>query len=176
MGMKASGKVYKVSHFPANGRWGESWSIKLDGNDVYFKTTADPSRIAISGAYVEIEHEDINRNGKYPTAKIVGLKAVEAATAPTAAPVSSSYADRQPVISLQACRNAAIEMAKFVVQAGALKLPAKETNKLEVLEALVDTYTVAFLNDNEDLGAALRKRTAGEEEEDNRVEPEGDEE
>ena len=47
--------------------------------------------------------------------------------------------------SLGACRNTAIAFIQTLAQAGALKLPAKEANRQEALEKLLELYTQQFM-------------------------------
>lgn len=68
---------------------------------------------------------------------------------------SSSKADvdwdlKDQKIQWQSCRNAAIEMSKLAIESGAIKLPAKQADKLDVLEAFVQEKTLEFFQDIQD--------------------------
>lgn len=61
-----------------------------------------------------------------------------------AAKASDGWDERQATISKQAAINTAIEFVKVANDVGALKLPAKESDKLMVLEMIVLTQAARF--------------------------------
>lgn len=56
--------------------------------------------------------------------------------------------ETQKRIELQSCRNSAIELVKLLASAEAVKLPAKQADKVPVVEELVQHYTQFFLDRN----------------------------
>lgn len=56
--------------------------------------------------------------------------------------------ETQKRIELQSCRNSAIEMVGLLAKMEAVKLPAKQADKVPVVEELVNHYTLYFLDRN----------------------------
>lgn len=56
--------------------------------------------------------------------------------------------ETQKRIEIQSCRNSAIAFIAATVAAGAVKLPAKESDKLGVLEEFLTKYTNKYLEEN----------------------------
>ena len=55
---------------------------------------------------------------------------------------------RQAVIVFQSARNTATDLVTAALAAGALALPAKNADKFDCLQALVDTLTTRYFNEN----------------------------
>jgi hypothetical protein len=152
------GTVEKVNAKPlASGRDAGklSFSFKLaEGQQWYGCYTNDP-KVAVgecisfdakaNGEYVNCDIKTIKRlensNGAASNSNVVP---VGAGGAGAAAPVKNMYDTRQAAIQFQASRNAAIAVLELAQACGAVKLPAKESDKLDALLALVDEITVRY--------------------------------
>lgn len=177
MTSKVQGVVYKV--FPKTwpskrpgGKPNTTYSIKLENDPFYYRTPRVSEKpgsdgmsfagIAEPGNTVEFEVDPINDN----SAQIVGdVKKVEAQTAtvaslpgtqPSASASASSGGTREASIHYQSSRKDALAFLDIAVRANAVKLPAKESAKLEALEALADFYTSAYFSDVATFGAVAR--------------------
>ena len=134
--------------------------------------------MAEPGNLVEFEANPVNDSSAQIVGDVTLVKEEKAATvaAATGGTKTSSYADRDASIQYQSSRKDAIEFVGLILKADAVKLPAKQADKLESLEALVDHYTSKFLTDIGTQGAV--SRAAGEENSptDDTAKPTGDEE
>ncbi|MDE2097336.1 MAG: hypothetical protein KGL39_08845 [Patescibacteria group bacterium] len=63
--------------------------------------------------------------------------------------------ETQKRIELQSCRNSAIELVKLLQSLEAVKLPAKQADKVPVVEELVKHYTKYFIDENAGKDAAI---------------------
>lgn len=156
MAQKVSGVVFKVypKEFPAkNGKKATTWySIKLDGDDVYYRCQANKPDVD-AGDYIELEHEGVSEDGKSAPVVKGSVKKIEQPKTPSG---GFAPAGRDINIHYQSARKDALEFVSLLVKAGAVKLPVKESGKLEALEALVDGYTAQYFADTATQGAVAR--------------------
>ncbi len=175
MTQTTQGQCFKVfeKQFPGkNGKPGNRWfSIKLEGNDTYFRCkSSNPGQIA--GKMISIQHDAITdgQANVLSAPMILDESPQQTAEAPAAkgstqAPASSGPSSgttlgtsREASIHYQSSRKDALAFLAVVIQAGAIKLPAKEANKLAALEALADSYTSAYFEDVATFGAVARAK------------------
>lgn len=159
------GQVYKVfeKSFPGKGgKPGATWfSIKLEGNDTYFRCKANKPAVS-PGQTVKISHGPIDGTN----ADVLSAPEVVTAPAPEASKAGSAAVGggagvglgqaREASIHYQSARKDALQMVDIITRTGAVKLPAKEAAKLEALEALVDSFTSRFFSDISTFGAVAR--------------------
>ena len=135
---------------------GVSISFTLAGQEPFFRLGS--KRLA---GVVE-EGNSIEFYGEQVSDKAVKVKTdtVKAASGKPAgeggSSASSARSDTSHDIHYQSARKDALAFVQVVIAAGAIKLPAKESGKLEALEAALDRYTAAFYADIETKGAVAR--------------------
>lgn len=132
-----------------------SFSFKL-GEKWYGCYTSDPKVAAgdmisfdakVSGDFTNADVKTIKRveGGNHGNMDISGNGNGGVPVGPVAGvPVKNTYDQRQAAIQFQASRNAAIAVLSLAQECGAVKLPAKESDKLDALLALVDEITVRY--------------------------------
>lgn len=155
----ASGVVTKVyeNSFPDGGK---SVSFRINGDSRYFRCGRNRfSGILEEGKFIKFKFEPVNDKA----AKVLGTPKGGSASEAAQAPASTGgggrdWAANDAAIRYQSSRKDALEMAKLVITSEAIKLPAAQAKKLEVLEALVDRYTAAFFADIETKGAVARTK------------------
>lgn len=175
---KVTGKVFRVfekewpSKFPGK-KGNKTYSIKLEDDPIYYRTPKEKyeglrfAGIAEPGNMVTFDAEPINETSAQINGAVTLVEQPKSqATAPVAngstASGSGSYADRDVSIRYQSSRKDALEFVSLIVKAEAVKLPAKQADKLEALEALVDHYTAIYLADIGTQGAVARASGAEE--------------
>lgn len=139
---------------------GKATNIQLNGSDWYgcgFKT---PDQLPFKKGDKVLF--GFTENGQY---KNVDLKTVEidrssapAVSAPTAqrsgtdwAAKDKADAARQASISVQSCRNSAIELVKLLKEMDALPIPAKKADIAANVEAYVDDLTARWFEETKAL-------------------------
>jgi len=131
------------------------YSVGLEGEKGFISLGTSRGGIA-EGDYVEIEWEE-NAKG-YKDAVKGGVKKLEKPkNQPAAAKAGGGGQPKdEGSIQYQSSRKDAIAYVQTVIAAGAVKLPAKEADKLAALDALVDLYTAKFYADIASKGAVAR--------------------
>lgn len=168
--MQTTGLVSKIffKEFPGNNGKppNKSFTIKLERDEVYYRCgQSDPGNI--EGQKVTLTHDPVTFTKKgEKEAKVTARPEVisqksepsTGQTSTTSAQSSYSMASsaRESSIHYQSARKDALQMVDIVTRTGAIKLPAKEANKLEAVEALVDSYTARFFEDISTFGAVAR--------------------
>jgi len=184
MTSKVTGVVYKV--FPKTwpskrpgGKPNTTYSVKLENDPFYYRTPRVSEAkgsdgmsfagIAEPGNTVTFEIDPINDN----SAQIVGdVTKVETQTAtvasvgqtPTGNNLGGQSGTREASIHYQSSRKDALTFLDIAVRSNAIKLPAKESAKLEALEALADHYCAAYFADLATFGAVTRANGAADDE------------
>jgi hypothetical protein len=172
---KISGYVEEKIEYPAkpgNNKWGKpnepSYALKVDGIKYggMFGRKMEPK--CKNGDYVEFEAE---QNGSYwnlvantlqpATAPAAALPPVQAEPAKAAGNTKAAWVpdkDRQDSIIYQSSRNAAIEFVNGLVSAQLLDFgKAKGAQKIELVEILMDEYTMRFYEDTKRLAPVPHK-------------------
>lgn len=157
------GQVYKVftKEFPGKGgKPGNVWySLKLEGDDTYYRCkSSNPGDV--TGKVVSFEHD-----GDQVTSKPIVVQQTTVAPQDGAAKAAGTGAvgavlgsAREASIHYQSARKDALQLVDILTRVGAVKLPAKEANKLEAVEALVDSYTSQYFSDISTFGAVARAK------------------
>lgn len=116
---------------------GKAWNAKIDGK--WYGLGFSKPDIEV-GNKVEFE---VKMNGKYANAENFTVTEAQSAVAP---PVPSYRRNdsTQKAIQFQAARNAAIEVVKLAVDKQLVKLPAKQSDQLDVVLALIDEITERY--------------------------------
>lgn len=144
------------------------YTIKLEGNDTWFRCKEkDPGQI--EGKMVKIVHSEITFTKKgekeaqvQERPEIVSGPSTQTSVTGESGSAGStqtgglSASTRESSIHYQSARKDALQMVDIITRTGAVKLPAKEANKLEAVEALVDSYTARFFSDIATFGAVAR--------------------
>lgn len=185
--MQTTGVVFRIftKQFPGKGgKPGNTWySIKLEGNDTYFRCKANNPG-SIEGKTVTLEHDPPADGQANVTAAPVIVEAKAQAQTEQASGQGSSVGTgailgtaREASIHYQSARKDALQFLDILTRTGAVKLPAKEANKLEALEALADSYTSRFFSDISTFGAVARANgtDGGDDKEETKPESEDEE-
>jgi hypothetical protein len=171
MTQTVTGQVYRVfrKDWPPNARnpkGNTTYSIKLEGNDLYYRTTKAWAGIAEPGNIVSFEAKPKDDS----SATIVGdvVKVNQQAAATVAGAVANAVGgDRQNHIVYQSSSKDALEYADLLIRNGAVKIPEKMAGKMKSIATLLDILTAQFYNDVSTLGAVTRvaaEDEAGEDE------------
>jgi hypothetical protein len=140
-----------------------SVSFRIAGDNRYFRTGRNRfAGIVEEGNTIKFKMQPVSEKA----AKVIGTPkkgSGPTASAPAEAGGNKGYGSNDAAIRYQSSRKDALVMAGMILTAQALKLPAKESSRLEVLEALVDRYTAAFYADIETKGAVARTAPKAEE-------------
>lgn len=166
-------KVYSNSFDDGN----MSHSFKLAGDPKYYRCGKNRfAGIVEEGNVIKFKRALVNdKADKVIGTPKLGSSADRAqANTATADAGGKGWGSNDAAIRYQSARKDALVMAGMALTSGAIKLPAKEAGKLEVLEALVDRYTAAFYADIETKGAVAR--TAPAKVEEKAAEPEDEDE
>lgn len=132
---------------------GKSVSFRVAGDEKFYRCGKKRFEgILEKGNTVEFEYSSINDSA----AKLVGTPKLASAKAAGGGGSSSGNSSTSNDIHYQSSRKDAVEFLKAVLSVGAIKLPAKESGKLEGLEKALDHYTAAFYADVETKGAVAR--------------------
>lgn len=129
------------------------FSIKLSDGNLYGFYKNQP--MCSEGDTVEFSYTE---RGRYKNADHSSLK-VLGKTSPQTSSSYDSGPSNQDVIRYQAARNSALEFVSIALQHGAVKLPAKQAEQLDVLMDLTMDITDKFFQDAINLGPA-EKTTA----------------
>lgn len=140
----AQGYITDIKH-DANGRFGPSWQLYIDGKSLGFLKFA-PNGFQV-GDFVEYQTKD---NGKGYQNLVPGSMNKVSAPAGSAAPAPKAASvitmDRQDVISRQAALNSSLAFVSLLEKAGAL--PEGKTltasKKVDKMEAIVVEYMQKF--------------------------------
>jgi len=135
---------------------GKSVSFRLAGDEKFYRCGKKRFEgILEKGNTVEFEYTSINDSA----AKLVGTPKLAAGKpAGGGGSASSGGSSTSNDIHYQSSRKDAVEFLKAALSVGAIKLPAKESGKLEALEKALDHYTAAFYADVETKGAVARTK------------------
>lgn len=91
----------------------------------------------------------IEVDAKNKVTAVVGASAPAASTSPAAGGGSGGgYDARQDVILFQSARNAAVDLFGKLHDAGAIKLPTKEADRMDAALAFVSEQTVMFYEES----------------------------
>jgi hypothetical protein len=153
-----TGQVFKVYEKQFSGK-PMTYSVKLEDNPIYYRLGTNRQAGVIEPGRIIQFSATPNADGKSAT---VQGAVTNAAAPPAAASGTPAFGgDRQNSIVYQSSLKSAIEFISTAVKAGAIKLPAKDADKLGVLEAALDRYTAQFFNDVNTLGAVTRELEGG---------------
>lgn len=138
---------------------GVSISFTLVGQDPFFRLGSKRlAGVVEEGSFIEFYGEQVS--DKAVKVKVDTVKAASGKPAgeggSSAASSGSSRDATSHDIHYQSARKDALVFVQTIVAAGAIKLPVKESGKLEALEAALDRYTAAFYADIETKGAVAR--------------------
>lgn len=128
------------------------YSFKLQ-NDPTLYTCGMTKPTVSKGDYITFEGKETN-NGRFE----VDVRSINVKKAEVVTPNKGYFRDdskRQETIEWQAARNSAIAAAGVILQAGALKLPAKEADKYSVVTMLISELTHKFFKETKTLGVEL---------------------
>lgn len=165
------GVVARISDFPFNGK--TLWSFTLRGDQTFYRLGEKKPSFK-EGDSVQFDAE---QKGKGVQAKnvvpwvgsqvTVGTSASTVARTVSGPATSNEYwsnretrdIEVQKRIELQSCRNSAIELVRLLIGSGieAVKLPAKQADKAQVVEELVAHYTEVFRNENKSGKAGVQE-------------------
>lgn len=129
------------------------YSIKLQNdNSLYMCGESKPD--CAKGDFVSFGYKE-GRSGRFEVdVKSIKVKKAEVVQAGGGRSwkMDTGYDKRQETIEYQAARNSAIAAAGVILQANALKLPAKEADKYGVVIELIGTLTDKFFAETKTLG------------------------
>ena len=140
---------------------GVSISFTLAGQEPFFRLGSKRlAGVVEEGNFIEFYGEQVSDKAvkvKTDTVKAAsGKPAGEGGSNGSRQSSGSFRSDTSHDIHYQSARKDALAFVQVVIAAGAIKLPAKESGKLEALEAALDRYTAAFYADIETKGAVAR--------------------
>lgn len=158
--MQVRGVVFKIydKAFPASrGKPATTFfSIKLEDNPIYYRTKTERyAGIAEPGQEIEFE-ANLAADGKSADVVQGSVKKVAHTVGSTGGTDSGAVSNRQNSIEYQSARKDAIAFLGVALGVEAVKLPAKQADKLDALDALLDAYTSQFFSDIAVLGAVAR--------------------
>jgi hypothetical protein len=164
-----SGKVQYINERSFNGKM--LYSIKLappNGEVLYMMGTAKPD--VSKGDYVSFDGEDKGNNRFQVDTKTFQVKKAEVLH-PSSGGARDTYWDkkaqddksRQATIEYQAARNSAISAVGVILNAGAFKLPAKDSDKYAVVIGLINDLTAKFFAETKTLGTVTQQEKASPE-------------
>lgn len=157
MSQKVTGQVFRVypKTFPGKP---ETYSVKLEDNPIYYRLgTKRFAGVVEPGSVIEFM-ATLNPDGK--SARVDSD--VKLASQQTAQAVGATQDAKQASITYQSARKDALAFVAAILSADAIKLPAKQADKLAAMENLVDHYTAKFFEDTNTLGAVTRALEGGE--------------
>lgn len=132
---------------------GRSVSFRLAGDEKFYRCGKKRFEgIVEKGNTIEFDYSTISDSAS----KVTNTPKLASAKAAGGGGSSSGNSSTSNDIHYQSSRKDAVEFLKAVLSVGAIKLPAKESGKLEVLEKALDHYTAAFYADVETKGAVAR--------------------
>lgn len=148
----ANGKVAFLNEKPWNNK--TLYSLKLQNdNGLYMCGESKPN--CAKGDFVSFGYAE-GRNGRFEvdvkSIKVQQAEVVQAGGSRSWKPDPGVYDKRQETIEYQAARNSAIAAAGVILQAGALKLPAKEADKYKVVVELIHDLTGRYFAETKTLG------------------------
>lgn len=152
-----SGEVTAVSNK------GKATNIQINRSDWYGCGFVTPDKLKFQkGDNISFTYTE---NGQYKNVDLRSVEVQKGAAAPSAAPASGSGnsnnwdqknaqdAERQRAISVQSCRNSAIEVVKILKDLDALPLGSKKQDIAGNLEKYVDDLTDRYFNETQQLAA-----------------------
>ena len=140
---------------------GKAYNIKVDGNWYGFGFESPGFE---EGTVVEF---DVKANGKWKNVDNDTLKVLGKSTAPKKEAAEtysggnredywSKKEERDVVVQRQICyqasRNSALSFMTLLMEAGAVKMPTKQADKVAVMEEVLNHYTVMFTEATFDYG------------------------
>ena len=147
----ANGKVAFLNEKNWNNK--TLYSLKLQNdNNLYMCGEEKPA--CDKGDFISFGYKE-GRSGRFEVdVKSIKTKAAEVLKPGTGQSFGGYRNDdkRQETIEYQAARNSAIAAAGVILQASALKLPAKEADKYKVVVELIGTLTDKFFAETKTLG------------------------
>ena len=156
------GVIQKVNSKDFNGK--KIWSIKV--NDTWYGAGYNQPKV---NEGENVEFETTQRGQYWNVDGPINVLAASSASPATGGAKADGWAAkqaadeaRQKIIQIQSSRNSAIEVVKIIVQAGALKLPTKQADQVDVILALVDELTDKYNKDTSDLASFGERRNIGE--------------
>lgn len=173
--MQFKGVVSSVSPFEFNGN--TLWSFQLNNDRSYYRCGKVKPKIEV-GQYIIFEGTPGNKQGSVNAdTKSIQVKSVEEessgidlykAKASGAAKSKDDFWERketrdiatQKRIEIQSCRNSAIEFVKILFSQEAVKVPAKQAEKVPFIEELLAHYQEQFLKENSGEKTELVEATA----------------
>lgn len=129
------------------------YSFKL-ANDQTLYTCGTQRPAAAKGDFVTFEGKELANNRFEVDLRSINVRKAEVAVAGRSFPRFDD-SKRQETIEWQAARNSAIAAAGVILQAGALKLPAKEADKFAVVTMLISELTNKFFKETKTLGVEI---------------------
>lgn len=137
---------------------GVSISFTLVGQEPFFRLGSKRlAGVVEEGNSIEFYGEQVSDKAvKVKTDTVKAASGKPAGEGGSSASSGSFRSDTSHDIHYQSARKDALAFVQVVIAAGAIKLPAKESGKLEALEAALDRYTAAFYADIETKGAVAR--------------------
>lgn len=147
----ANGKVAFLNEKNWNNK--TLYSIKLQNDNGLYMCGENKPQCA-KGDFVSFGFTE-GRNGRFDvdvkSLKVKQADVIQAGGNKSWKP-NTDYDKRQETIEYQAARNSAIAAAGVILQASALKLPAKEADKYKVVVELIGTLTDKFFAETKTLG------------------------
>ena len=150
------GRIYSKEFQDGN----TAWSFTLRGDRAFYRLGSKKPHFSEGDSIqFDVEMKGANAYARNAT-PWTGGEVSQAQPAAAVAAASPRTADdfwrrkeqrdveTQKRIELQSCRNSALELVKLLVSTEALKLPAKQADKVPVVEELVKHYTKYFIDEN----------------------------
>lgn len=138
-----------------------SVSFKIAGDQRFFRCGKFRNKgVVEEGNVIKFNYDEVSEDA----AKVIGKPSLvtggggedEGASKPAGKPSGGGFGSHDSNIQYQSSRKDALVFVELIVAQGAIKLPAKESAKLEVLEGLLDRYTSVFYADIGTKGAIAR--------------------
>lgn len=154
------GTVQYVNEKPWNGK--VLYSFKLSNDDSLYMCGVSRPNVK-KGDYVNFDVTVNPKGQQLVDAKTLKVAVPEIATGRSGGDSWKPPEDkRQRTIEWQAARNSAIAAADVILKNGALKLPAKESGKYDVVVALIMDLTKKFFEETHVLGEVKKAEKEAE--------------
>lgn len=148
------GTIQYVNEKNWNGK--NLYSFKL-ANDSTLYTCGTVKPQVSKGDYVSFNGEEKGNNRFEVDAKSITVKKADVVTPSGGRGFFRDDSKRQETIEWQAARNSAIAAAGVILNAGGLKLPAKEADKYAVITMLISELTHKFFKETKTLGIEIEE-------------------
>jgi hypothetical protein len=149
---------------------GKATNIQIDRSDWYGCGFVTPDKLKFTkGDKISFTYTE---NGQYKNVDLRSVEVQKGTAAPTASSAGPNHsnstnwdlknaqdAERQRAISVQSCRNSAIEVVKILKELDALPLGSKKQDIAGNLEKYIDDLTERYYNDTQ-VVAAGKSRAA----------------